>query len=549
MLSPWSNIAASSTMSYSCSFWQELARPTKRRIEEAKVLHPAFYTDQSYAQIERERLFGMNWFAAAHVHEVSNPGDVKVIEVGKTSIILTCDKDRKLHAFYNSCRHRGARVCSTSTTGCKQLVCPYHWWAYRLDGSLKATPPAALPKESRNFQDLGLLPIPGLETFAGLVFLNQLPNPPPLRDFLGDLPEKLQRYDLEGLSKLKNAVRHSATQKLFRKICNQTQKPCGEDDMELFSQKKYDIGGDWKLIAENFVDFYHIDAVHPELSRFSRVDDHLPYQGDGQYVGFVTSPLTDCGGPGDSVKFNRFPRLREVESQAALFFHIFPNVSVTIYPHSVYTLLTLPSKTPGRTEEPDKFDDLVCTCTHNTLQSFSFEKAAVLNVAAKLNVSIRHFHGHVRKVKLANTTAGGHFTMPSRRGALSSCGEDDNAITVWTTEDAPDKAQKIVAASNADVPDAEVVVEAIHSYYWWDGKVHFDPEWRVAVTTVAPFETVKDAIGKVHSYDLPMMIYNLADVPDQHMYWKGIVQLSTHDATELAEPWHVKHSSCFTILS
>ena len=25
--------------------------------------------------------------------------------------------------------------------------------------------------------------------------------------------------------------------------------------------------GDWKLIAENFVDFYHIDAVHPELSR------------------------------------------------------------------------------------------------------------------------------------------------------------------------------------------------------------------------------------------------------------------------------------------
>lgn len=116
--------------------------------------------------------------------------------------------------------------------------------------------------------------------------------------------------------------------------------------------------GDWKLIAENFVDFYHIDAVHPELSRlraaqhsqaatfsrkpscrFSRVDDHLPYQGfiwgrnqlrfllililytsrfklfgtqqsvkqhslpravgDGQYVGFVTSPLTDCGGPGE----------------------------------------------------------------------------------------------------------------------------------------------------------------------------------------------------------------------------------------------------------
>mmetsp|Transcript_60266 Transcript_60266/g.140964 ORF Transcript_60266/g.140964 Transcript_60266/m.140964 type:complete len:446 (+) Transcript_60266:85-1422(+) len=296
---------------------EELARPTARCIEQAKVLHPAFYTDQSYAQLERERIFGMNWFAAAHVQELSKPGDVKVVEVGTKSIILTRDKNHKLHAFYNTCRHRGARVCSTSASGCKQLVCPYHWWAYRLDGSLKSTPPAAVPKERK--EELGLLRVPGLETFAGIIFLNQTPNPTPLRDSLGDLPTKLQRYDL--------------------------------DDMEMHAQKTYDIAGDWKLICENFVDFYHIDAVHPALSRFSRVDDHLPYQGGGQYVGFVTSPLTDCGGPGDSDRFNSFGRLRPIESNSALFFHIFPNVSVTVYPHSVYTLLTLPSKTQGKTEE------------------------------------------------------------------------------------------------------------------------------------------------------------------------------------------------------
>ena len=58
-------------------------------------------------------------------------------------------------------------------------------------------------------EELGLLPIPGLETFAGpilnrlrpiligIIFLNQMPNPPPLRDFLGDLPAKLSRYDLD----------------------------------------------------------------------------------------------------------------------------------------------------------------------------------------------------------------------------------------------------------------------------------------------------------------------------------------------------------------
>ena len=78
-------------------------------------------------------------------------------------------------------------------------------------------------------ENLSLLPVPGLETFAGIprisffgmshisnfccaflcrsfsnlvwrgiIFLNQMPNPPPLRDFLGDLPEKLKRYDLDG---------------------------------------------------------------------------------------------------------------------------------------------------------------------------------------------------------------------------------------------------------------------------------------------------------------------------------------------------------------
>jgi len=161
--------------------------------------------------------------------------------------------------------------------------------------------------------------LPGLEIFAGMIFINQQPNPAPLLDALGDLPAKLVRYDLE--------------------------------DMEFHATKHYHIKGNWKLIAENFVDFYHINAVHPELSKFSRVDDHKAYQGRGQYVGFVTEPLTDSGGPGDSYQFNHFPRINPVEASAALFFQIFPNVSVTIYPHSVYTLMTLPGEGPGETKE------------------------------------------------------------------------------------------------------------------------------------------------------------------------------------------------------
>jgi len=296
---------------------QELLRSTVQPITEAKTLHPAFYVENSCVQAEVARTFGTQWFAAAHAAELANPGDVKVIEVGGTSIILTRDKSRKLNAFYNVCRHRGAKVCQTSQSDCKQLVCPYHWWAYRLDGTLKSTPPAATTKEKKD--TLGLVKVPHLETFAGMIFLNQSPSAPPLLSILGDLPSKLMRYDL--------------------------------DDLQLHGTKDYTICGDWKLIAENFVDFYHINAVHPELAKFSRVDDHVPYQGRGQYVGFATAPLTDSGGPGDSYHFNPFPRLKRTEAGAGLFFHIFPNVSVTIYPHSVYTLMTFPSKTPGQTQE------------------------------------------------------------------------------------------------------------------------------------------------------------------------------------------------------
>jgi len=293
-----------------------LARPTVAPIEQAKALHPAFYVDEAYVLAERERIFGTQWFAAAHTAELAGPGSVKVLDVGDTSIILTRDKTSKIHAFYNVCRHRGAKVCATDAKDCRQLVCPYHWWAYRLDGSLKSTPPAAVPQQRK--EDLGLVRVPGVETFAGIIFLNQLPSPPPLADVLGDLPEKLKRYDL--------------------------------DDMELHGTKDYDIMGDWKLIAENFVDFYHIDAVHPALSKFSKVDNHTSYQGHGQYVGFVTAPLTDSGGPGDSHNFGRFPRICSAESTAGLFFQIFPNVSMTIFPHSVYTLITFPTAA-GRTKE------------------------------------------------------------------------------------------------------------------------------------------------------------------------------------------------------
>jgi choline monooxygenase len=57
----------------------------------------------------------------------------------------------------------------------------------------------------------------------------------------------------------------------------------------------YDIKANWKLLIENFLEYYHLPAVHPALCNVSGVDEHQRYQGKGMYMGFATHPLTVGG--------------------------------------------------------------------------------------------------------------------------------------------------------------------------------------------------------------------------------------------------------------
>ena len=61
------------------------------------------------------------------------------------SIILLRNGEKKLRAFYNVCRHRGARLCAADESGAslvkggvssKFITCPYHAWIYDLNGQL-----------------------------------------------------------------------------------------------------------------------------------------------------------------------------------------------------------------------------------------------------------------------------------------------------------------------------------------------------------------------------------------------------------------------------
>jgi len=284
---------------------------------EATSLNPEAYYSPAFTLAEENQLWKKSWFAAAHCQSLKNVGDTHVVDVADQSYILTRDKDMKVRAFHNACRHRGARLCKTGSKNRKRISCPYHRWTYKLDGELVGTP--FFKDQEIEKKDYGLLTVHA-EEFAGLVWINasESKTVAPVREAYGDMTDIMDALNMQ--------------------------------DFNLLEEKDYKADCDWKLLAENFMEWYHLPPVHPELVKFSRMDEHFQMQGDGNYCGFVTSPLTDSGGAADSTLFNPHPDHPRGDLDTAFFYHLFPNVSITVYPHSVYTLLMFPNG-PGKCNE------------------------------------------------------------------------------------------------------------------------------------------------------------------------------------------------------
>ena len=80
-----------------------------------------------------------------------------------------------------------------------------------------------------------------------------------------------------------------------------------------------------------------------------------------------------------------------------------------------------------------------------------------------------------------------------------------SAIIVLTTTGSKDEARKIARSLVESRLAACVnIVPKIESVYRWEDNVETSEEWLLLIkTTSRNFEDVKEAIGKLHSYDLP----------------------------------------------
>ena len=205
-----------------------LAR-VRHPIDEAATLPPACYADDTVFATERDAIFRTSWIGIGRADRWKQPGDYTAQVIAGVPTIILRDQTGALRAFANSCRHRGALLLE-GDGNCGGIKCPFHGWAYKLDGRLAGTPRM---DQTKNFDksDYGLVPFSTAER-DGFAFLSFEAERTDIDAWLGDF------------SKL-----HS---------------PWSMADLVSTRRREFEVRCNWKNFVEVFNEYYHLPYVHPD---------------------------------------------------------------------------------------------------------------------------------------------------------------------------------------------------------------------------------------------------------------------------------------------
>jgi Rieske 2Fe-2S family protein len=206
------------------------------------------YNSQNAYDFDLEAIFGRCWLMVGFEAELPRPGAWMSLSAGPWPVLITRDRNGDLHAFHNSCRHRGAQICKPGKGASPRLVCPYHRWTYEMSGELAHATrmPATFDRS-----DHGLVPI-AVESVGGVLFVCLADDPPAIDDIRRRLEPMLAPHDLKNA---KLAFESTLVEK-----------------------------GNWKLVMENARECYHCSTSHPELARSFPVgaSAHFDYGDDNR---------------------------------------------------------------------------------------------------------------------------------------------------------------------------------------------------------------------------------------------------------------------------
>lgn len=269
------------------------------RLERADATHlPAeLYLSEEVFEKEKELLFFRDWIVIAREDEIESPGDYRCYDMAGERFIVARDQQGALHAFVNSCRHRGTPV-ARGHGNTHAFVCPYHAWTYDLSGKL-INP--LRKKQLGNFDTASCrLPRMQVDTYAGFVFVNFDPQARSLAQFL----------DVEGFR-----------DELAFLHC---------EDLVTIDNYTFDVDANWKIVMEVGADVYHVEIVHRETFgkaamgfRATTSDSDVRLTKYGATKKYSSPTFA----PGGSVLFGLLPALKDHPNRDnfAMNFHLRPN--------------------------------------------------------------------------------------------------------------------------------------------------------------------------------------------------------------------------------
>ncbi len=343
------------------------------RIERAQTLPARCYIDGKFLEHEQRRIFNRTWQLTGRLDQVANPGDYLTADVGGEPVIIARDREGELRGFHNVCRHRAGPVAQGAGQS-NTFRCGYHGWTYSLDGRLVGVPDFE-GVECFNKDEMGLIPIE-VDTWEQFIFvkLGRDGNRAGLSDFLEDIPALTGR--------------------------------CRISKMKFAERRDYIINCNWKVYVDNYAEGYHVPIIHPSLMR--EIDYQRYRTITRRYYSLQDVPIKS----GDNPE-RRYSATGE--QSEALYFWIFPNLMLNVYPDNLSTNLIVPLEdgrtltifewffhdveTPGAKERIQRTVDLsdeiqqediwICEEVQKRLRSIAYDRG---RYSVRRENGVYHFH-------------------------------------------------------------------------------------------------------------------------------------------------------------
>jgi len=272
-------------------------------VRRAETLPAEVYSDPRWYERARERVFARSWQLVADQERMRNPGQALPLffldGCVDEPIVLTRDRDDRLHCLSNVCTHRGALVCDGPGVE-QQLRCRYHGRRFRLDGGFVSMPEfetaEAFPRDGK--EDLARLPFEswGPFLFAALSADDALC---PFADWFAEVERRAGFL------------------------------PLAEATFDASRSRDYLVHANWALYCDNYLEGFHIPFVHASLA--SAVD-YATYRTE---LGRWSSVQIAEAGGGDEAIEAPAGQPDHGRSIAAWYFWLFPNLMLNVYPWGI----------------------------------------------------------------------------------------------------------------------------------------------------------------------------------------------------------------------